>query len=83
MARKAAEQKQTFEERMLALETLIGDMESGRMGLEEALKAYEQGSEMLTALEKELEDAKRRVTVLRTDENGNDVEEPFTPKEDE
>lgn len=82
MAAKTVKKKATFEEQLLELEKLIGKMESGSMGLEESLKAYEQGSAMLTSLEKELAEATRRVTVLRQDEAGNDVEEEFIPEED-
>ncbi len=60
----------------------LAKMESGSMGLEESLKAYEQGSAMLTSLEKELAEATRRVTILRQDEAGNDVEEEVIPEED-
>ena len=82
MAAKTGKKKATFEEQLLELEKLIGQMESGSMGLEESLKAYEQGSAMLTSLEKELAEATRRVTILRQDESGEDVEEAFIPEED-
>ena len=39
----AAKKKQTFEERLEQVEALIGEMESGALPLEDALKRYEEG----------------------------------------
>ena len=70
----AAKKKQTFEERLAQVEALISDMESGNLGLEDALKRYEEGMAALTALEKELQGAQQRLTVLRTAADGSDEE---------
>ena len=70
----AAKKKQTFEERLAQVEALIADMESGNLGLEDALKRYEEGMAALTALEKELQGAQQRLTVLRTAADGSDEE---------
>ena len=55
----AAKKKQTLEERLSQVEALIGEMESGTLPLEEALRRYEEGMQALTALEKELHSASR------------------------
>ena len=70
----AAKKKQTFEERLAQVEALIADMESGSLGLEDALKRYEEGMAALTMLEKELQSAQQRLTVLRTAADGTDEE---------
>ena len=46
----AAKKKLTFEERLSQVEALIGQMESGALPLEEALKQYEEGMAALSAL---------------------------------
>lgn len=77
----AAKKKPTFEERLTQVEALIADMESGALGLEDALKRYEEGMEALTALEKELLSAQQRLTVLRNAADGSDEEVPLEVEE--
>ena len=77
----AAKKKQTFEERLAQVEMLIADMESGNLGLEDALKRYEEGMAALTALEKELQNAQQRLTVLRTAADGAEEEVPLEVEE--
>ena len=73
----AAKKKQTFEEQLASVERLISQMESGGMTLEESLKSYEDGMNALAALEKELAEASQKVTVLRRNAEGQDVEIPL------
>jgi len=73
----AAKKKQTFEERLLQVEALIGEMESGALPLEDALKRYEEGMQALAALEKELQSAQQKLTVLRRAADGSDEEVPL------
>ena len=77
----AAKKKQAFEERLAQVEALISEMESGNLGLEDALKRYEEGIQALTALEKELQSAQQRLTVLRTAADGSDEEVPLEVEE--
>ena len=73
----AAKKKQSFEERLSQVEVLISEMESGKLPLEEALKRYEEGMNALTVLEKELESAQQRLTMLRRTADGTDEEVPL------
>ena len=74
---KAAKKKQTFEELLEQVEALIGEMESGALPLEDALKRYEEGMQALTAMEKELQSAQQKLTVLRRAADGSDEEVPL------
>lgn len=76
----AAKKKPTFEEQLAAVENLIDRMESGNMPLEESMKRYEEGITMLAAMEKELQTATQRLTVLRKTAAG---EEEIPLEEDE
>ncbi len=73
----AAKKKPAFEERLTQVEALIGEMESGALPLEDALKRYEEGMQALAALEKELQSAQQKLTVLRQAADGSDVEVPL------
>lgn len=77
----ATKKKLNFEEQLNALEKLITNMENGEMPLEDSLRAYEEGMKMAEQLEKELQNATQRLTVLRKNAAGEDVEVPI--EEDE
>ena len=67
----AAKKKLTFEEQLNTVEALIGRMEQGGQGLEDALKDYESGLKMIGDMEKELTGMKQKMTVLT---GGTEVE---------
>ena len=77
----AAKKKLTLEERLSQVESLIGEMESGALPLEEALKRYEEGMQALSALEKELQAAQQKLTVLRRAADGSEEEVPLEVEE--
>ena len=77
----AAKKKLTLEERLSQVESLIGEMESGALPLEEALKRYEEGMQALSALEKELQAAQQKLTVLRRAADGTEEEVPLEVEE--
>ena len=60
----AAKKEKSFEERLLALEELVKQMEAGGLPLADTLKAYEQGEKLAESLKKELTAAEERLTVL-------------------
>ena len=73
----AAKKKLTLEERLSQVEALISEMENGALPLEEALKRYEEGMQALAALEKELQAAQQKLTVLRRAADGSEEEVPL------
>lgn len=72
----AAKKKLTFEEQLDKVESLISEMEDGTMPLDTTLKAYDEGMQMIAALERELAAATQRLTVLRRGADGQDTEIP-------
>lgn len=62
--------KEKFEEAMDKLEEIIKKMETGDMGLEESLKAFEEGIKLARVCAKKLDEAQRRVEVLLRNEEG-------------
>ncbi len=57
--------KGSFEERLQQAETLIAEIESGKLSLEDSVKKYEEGMKSLAELEEELKEMNRRITVLQ------------------
>ena len=66
-----SDNRKTFEERLAMVEQIATHLESGQLGLEEAIHQFETGMKCLGELEKELGDARQRLTMIRTDAAGN------------
>ena len=77
----AAKKKLTFEQQLEAVESLIAQMENGSLPLEESMKQYEEGMAMLASMEKELQAAAQRLTVIRQNAAGEDEEVPLEDEE--
>ena len=66
----------TFEERLAQVESIASQLEDGQLGLEEAMKKYEQGIQLLSALENELGSARQRLTMIQKGASGKPAEVP-------
>ena len=67
----------TFEQNMHRLEQIVRAMERGDVALEETLKLFQEGTELVRKCGKLLDDAELQVKKVMTDANGNPVEENF------
>ena len=72
-----ADKKMSFEESMLRLEQIVRAMERGDVALEESLKLFQEGTELVRTCGKLLDDAELQVKKVMTDAAGNPVEEKF------
>jgi len=59
-----------FEKAMARLEDIIADLESGKLGLDESIKAFEEGVELSKQCHKKLTEAETKVKQLLKNENG-------------
>ena len=59
------EAKKSFEERLQDVQEIITWIEEGKMPLEDSVKQFEEGMKTLSALDEELKDMNRRLTVLQ------------------
>lgn len=67
----------TFDDGLDRLEALVQTLESGSLGLEEALARFEEGVQLSQALQKQLAEAQRRVEVLKAGLGGEYRAEPL------
>lgn len=67
----------SFDDGLERLEALVHQLESGQLGLEEALARFEEGVQLSQALQKQLADAQRRVEVLKAGLGGEYRAEPL------
>lgn len=78
-------EKLGFEEAIEQLETLIDQIESGEIGLEESLKRYEQGSALIKRCRGILDGAQEKIAELTAGSDGSlavDGENQGEPGED-
>lgn len=74
------EEKKSFEERLQDVQEIIFRIEEGKLSLEESVKQFEEGMKTLSALDEELKDMNRRLTVLQ---DGREQELTGTGDQDE
>lgn len=70
-------ENKTFEQNMQRLEQIVRAMERGDVPLEESLKLFQEGTELVRSCGKLLDDAELQVKKVMTDAAGNPVEESF------
>jgi len=56
-----SEKKVSFEERLKRLENIVKSMESGELPLEDTLKLFAEGNDLLQSLQEELQKAEAEV----------------------
>ena len=71
------QKNQTFEQSMARLEQIVRAMERGDVALEESLKLFQEGTELVRSCQKLLEDAQLQVKIIMTAPDGTPVEEEF------
>ena len=67
----------TFEENMQRLEQIVRAMERGDVPLEESLKLFREGTALVEACGKLLDEAELQVKKIATATDGSPVEEDF------
>lgn len=67
----------TFEQSMARLEQIVRAMERGDVALEESLKLFQEGTELVRSCQKLLDEAQLQVKMIMTASDGSPVEEVF------
>lgn len=67
----------SFEESLARLEQIVRAMERGDVALEESLKLFQEGTELVRNCQKLLDDAQLQVKMILTAPDGSPVEEDF------
>ena len=68
---------QTFEASMARLEQIVRAMERGDVALEESLKLFQEGTELVRSCGKLLDEAQLQVNKIMVAADGSPVEEVF------
>ena len=72
------QQNHTFEENMQRLEQIVRAMERGDVALEESLKLFQEGTELVRNCGKLLDEAELQVKTIVAAADGSPVEEDFS-----
>ena len=71
------QKNKTFEESMARLEQIVRAMERGDVALEESLKLFQEGTDLVRNCQKLLDEAQLQVKMIKTAPDGSPVEEDF------
>jgi exodeoxyribonuclease VII small subunit len=74
--------KATFEQQIQRLEEIVTALEKGDAQLADSLKLFEEGTKLIAACSKELDQAEQQVVKLMKGADGAPVELPFEERED-
>ena len=72
---------QSFEQSMARLEQIVRAMEKGDVELEESLRMFQEGTELIRRCGKLLDEAELQVKKIMTAPDGSPVEEAFTDEQ--
>ena len=72
-----SKQSKTFEESMIRLEQIVRAMERGDVALEESLKLFREGTELVQSCARLLDEAQLQIQKVMTAADGSPVMEDF------
>ena len=72
----------TFEQAMQRLEEIVSLLEDGNAPLNESMALFEEGTKLIAACSKQLDQAEQQVVKLMKGADGAPVELPFDTEED-
>ena len=76
MAEKV-EKVQSFEKALARLEEIAAEMESGELGLEKMVVAFEEGQKLVKLCSSKLNEVEKKIEMLVKKSNGSVGTEPF------
>jgi exodeoxyribonuclease VII small subunit len=75
----AKSSEENFESAMTRLETLVNEMESDKLPLEDLLSRYEEGVKLVKVCEEKLASAEKRIEIITRNAAGEPQVEEFEP----
>ena len=71
----------SFEEKIKKLESIVSELESGEVNLDDAIDKYTEAMKLSKECTEKLDDAEKRINILVQGEDGTLQEENFVAKE--
>lgn len=82
MSPRKKEETKSFEENMKRLEEIVSALERGDAALADSLALFEEGTKLIAACTKQLDQAEQQVVKLMKGPGGAPVEQPFETTEE-
>jgi len=76
----AKEKELSFEKALEKLENIVESLEEGNMPLEDTLKMFSEGMNLLKNCEEKLKVVETKIEKLINEKNGEITTEPFSPE---
>ena len=73
--------KKTYEDSVKRLEDIVSALECGDASLDESLKLFEEGTKLISACSKMLDEAEQKVVKLKKGPDREPIELPFEDSE--
>ena len=70
-------EKMTFEQNLQRLEQIVRAMERGDASLDESMKLFQEGTELIKSCSNLLDEAQLKVNTILADAQGRPIEEAF------
>lgn len=70
----------SFEQAIQRLEKIVADMEAAELPLDDVLKKYEEGTQLVRFCGQKLEEAEKKIELLSRKSNGEADLKPFEPE---
>ena len=70
--------KLSFEKSLERLESIVEEMESGQLSLENAMKKFEEGVKLSQLCTQKLNETEKKITLLMEQSDGSLIEKPFS-----
>ena len=64
-----------FEEAIETLETIVGQMEDGKIGLDDSLNKYEEAMKLIQVCQDKLSQAEKKIEIIKKNNTGTDQSE--------
>lgn len=74
-------EKLTFEQAMKRLEEIVNSLETGDAPLDKSMALFEEGTKLSAYLNRLLDEAEQKVTIMTKKADGEPEEIPFDPAE--
>ena len=71
-------EKMTFEDAMKELENIVDSLDKGHVSLDEAIAAYDRGSQLKDHCQKKLNEAKMKVETIHSSGDSNVIPNKLT-----
>ena len=76
-----SQKNRTFEQSVQRLEEIVRAMERGDVSLDESLKLFQEGTELVTSCNQLLDEAQLQIKKIVPGPDGSPVEEAFTDEQ--